>query len=48
VWLHESIPLHFSYAGSRMPTVNRAWVDALLTSATTTPGMRLVDEPPER
>ncbi|GAB2980675.1 DUF7882 family protein [Frigoribacterium salinisoli] len=45
VWLHESIPLHFSYAGSRMPTVNRAWVEALLASAATTPGMRLVDEP---
>lgn len=48
VWVHESVPLHFAYLGSRMPSINRAWVDALLVSATTTPGMRLVDEPPER
>ncbi|WP_423921788.1 ATP-dependent DNA ligase [Frigoribacterium sp. 2-23] len=45
IWLHESIPLQFSYAGSRMANVNRQWIDALLASASTTLGMRLVDEP---
>lgn len=48
VWVHESTPLHFAYAGSRTPVINRAWVDALLATATTTPGMRLVDEPTDR
>jgi len=47
VWVHESIPLRFVYAGSRMAAVNRAWVDALLASASTTVGMRLVPEPQE-
>ena len=45
VWLHESIPLHFSYAGSRMANINRHWIDSLLATATTTLGMRVVDEP---
>lgn len=45
IWVHESIPLRFVYAGSRMPTVNRAWLDVLLASATTTTGMRLIAEP---
>jgi len=47
VWLHESIPLRFAYAGSRMAAINRAWVDALLESASTTVGMRLEPEPQE-
>jgi hypothetical protein len=45
IWMHESIPLRFVYAGSRMAAVNRAWVDELLASASTTVGMRLVPEP---
>jgi hypothetical protein len=47
IWVHESIPLHFVYAGSRMPAVNRAWVTDLLETASTTVGMRLVPEPTE-
>jgi hypothetical protein len=45
IWVHESIPLHFVYAGSRMAAVNRAWVAELLDSASTTVGMRLGPEP---
>ena len=47
IWMHESIPLHFVYAGSRMAAVNRLWVAELLESASTTVGMRLVSEPTE-
>jgi hypothetical protein len=46
LWVHESIPLRFVYAGSRMAAINRAWVDAMLATATTTTGMRVVPEPP--
>jgi hypothetical protein len=47
IWVHESIPLHFVYAGSRIAAVNRAWVSSLLESAATTGGMRIVPEPTE-
>lgn len=45
LWIHEAIPLRFEYAGSRMASVNKAWVDELLATASTTVGMRLTPEP---
>jgi hypothetical protein len=46
VWLHPSIPLFFKYYGSKTPTLNRAWVDALTTSANSGHGLLLSTEPP--
>lgn len=45
LWIHEAIPLRFEYAGSRMASINKTWVDALLVTASTTVGMRLIPEP---
>jgi hypothetical protein len=46
VWLHPSIPLFFKYYGSKTPTINRAWVDALTISANSGHGLLLSTEPP--
>ncbi len=30
IWMHNSLPLVFKYHGSRVPPINRKWVDALM------------------
>jgi hypothetical protein len=39
IWLDRSIPLRFAFLGSRPPTINRDWLQALATSADTTTGL---------
>lgn len=46
IWIHPAIPLTFKFAGSRMPMVNRDWIDVLMLSANTPGGMHLTPEPP--
>lgn len=45
IWLHPSIPLVFKYFGGRSPVINRAWVEALMVSANSASGLRIVPEP---
>ncbi|WP_150308762.1 DUF7882 family protein [Planctomonas psychrotolerans] len=45
IWLHPAVPLVYKYFGSRMPTLNRQWVDALMVSAISPGGLLLVPEP---
>ena len=45
VWLHPTVPLVYSYLGSRTPTINRQWVEALMTSANSVAGLQIVPEP---
>ncbi|MBG6214637.1 MAG: ATP-dependent DNA ligase [Cryobacterium sp.] len=45
VWLHPGISLAYKYFGSRVPTLNRDWVEALSLSANSTIGLQLVAEP---
>jgi hypothetical protein len=44
LWLSASAQLRFSYTTER-PQVNRAWLDALIDTANSTSGMRIVPEP---
>jgi hypothetical protein len=45
IWISPTIPLRFTYqAGGRGPT-NRLWVEALVKSANSVAGLRIVDEP---
>lgn len=46
IWLHQGIPLQFVFFGGREPTLNRAWIDALMASANSPAGLELVPEPP--
>ncbi len=47
IWLHPRVDLWFSFLGSRRPALNRAWVDALMLTANSVDGLRLVEEPPD-
>ncbi|MGV9195348.1 ATP-dependent DNA ligase [Microbacterium sp. MC2] len=45
VWLNPSVALSFKYSGSRQPTLNRAWVEALAVTANSPGGLYIVPEP---
>ncbi len=45
VWLHPGIALAYKYFGSKAPTLNRDWIEALLLSANSSNGLQVVAEP---
>ncbi len=45
IWLSPALPLSFNYYGGRAPNVNPAWIEALMISANSTAGLRMVPEP---
>ena len=45
IWVSAASSLEFSYAGER-PAINRAWLEALVETANTAAGLRLIPEPP--
>ncbi len=47
VWIHPSSNLVFKYHGSRQPSINRAWIEALAATANGPTGLYLVHEPSE-
>lgn len=47
MWLHPAIPLFFSFSGKRHPSLNRAWIDALMRTANSPNGLEVVAEPVE-
>lgn len=47
IWLHPSVSLHFRFAGSRVPSINRSWLDELYAAATSGAGLVLTPEPPD-
>lgn len=48
IWLHPAMTLRFSYATSAPVELNRAWIDALATSADSSKGLSMVSEPDPR
>ncbi|MFF2633447.1 ATP-dependent DNA ligase [Microbacterium sp. NPDC058021] len=46
-WIHPSVPLQFSFHGSRAPRINRVWVEALMQAASGPNGLTVVPEPRE-
>ena len=38
IWLDPSIPLYFKFSGSRIPAVNRDWLEILADSASSSSG----------
>jgi hypothetical protein len=47
VWMQPGSSLVFKYYGSRQPSINRAWVEALAFTANSPGGLYLVPEPAE-
>ncbi|MBN9202083.1 MAG: ATP-dependent DNA ligase [Microbacterium sp. SCN 70-18] len=45
VWVHPQSTLVFRFHGSRTPTLNRDWVEALMFTANTPSGLYRVPEP---
>jgi hypothetical protein len=45
LWIHASLSLVFHFYGSRHPSLNRAWVEALMREADSPAGLRIVPEP---
>ena len=46
VWVHPSASLVFKFYGSRRPTLNPAWIEALAFTANSPSGLYVVPEPP--
>ena len=47
VWVHAGSSLVFKYSGSRQPSINRSWIEALAFTASAPGGLHLVHEPAE-
>jgi len=46
IWLSPSILLHYRYLGSRIPAINRDWVQTLMVSANSSGGLVFTAENP--
>ncbi|MET4156688.1 ATP-dependent DNA ligase [Agromyces sp. PvR057] len=45
IWMHPSAMIVYKYYGSRPPSINRAWIEALSQVANSGAGLHLVPEP---
>lgn len=45
IWMHPSSTLYYRYLGSRLPTINREWIDILMESANSGGGLFFTPEP---
>lgn len=44
LWISREIPMAFAFAGSRPPTLNEQWMEALLMTSQRTGGMVIMPE----
>lgn len=45
LWIDNGVPIHFMYYGSRVPTINTAWVQEMLDSTYRPGGAQIGAEP---
>ncbi len=45
IWLDSAIPLYFKFAGGRVPSINREWLDVLTASSNRSGGLQFTEEP---
>jgi hypothetical protein len=45
VWLDPTSTLYYRYFGSRTPSINREWIEALMLSANSAGGLVFIAEP---
>ncbi|WP_378148034.1 ATP-dependent DNA ligase [Cnuibacter sp. UC19_7] len=48
LWLYPTVPVYFKFSGGRAPSINRTWIDALMTTANSPQGLQVIAEPPEQ
>lgn len=44
IWLDPSIPIYFKFDGSRVPAINKDWLDRLAESASSSQGLVVMGE----
>jgi hypothetical protein len=44
IWMTPALPVYFKFAGSRVPTINTAWLSTLAESAASSTGLVLTTE----
>jgi hypothetical protein len=44
VWMHESVPVHIQFSSTKLPSINRDWINSLMKDATTGT-VHLAEEP---
>jgi hypothetical protein len=44
LWLTPDFPMHFKFLGSRVPQIDREWLDRLMVAASSGSGLIVVDE----
>jgi len=44
LWIDNGIPIYCQYDGSRIPSINREWIDTLAASAATNYGLQITPE----
>lgn len=47
VWISPATAMHFRFEGGHRPSVNKAWLEALMVLANTPDGLRVLPEPAE-
>jgi hypothetical protein len=47
IWIHTAAQLSFEFNGSRPPTLNKDWLEALMLTANSNEGLRILPEPDE-
>jgi|SRR3954466_3595459 hypothetical protein len=45
IWMHPAMNIRFRYSGSRLPELNRAWLEELSMLANSANGLRIIPEP---
>lgn len=44
LWISTGVPLHFEFAGGRIPSINRDWIERLIKECSSGVGLNLADE----
>lgn len=44
LWVDNGVPIHFEYSGGRTPSVNREWIEHLVSAANSSGGLNLADD----
>ncbi|RFA10557.1 hypothetical protein B7R54_16090 [Subtercola boreus] len=47
IWVDPSSTLYYRFYGSRIPSINRVWIERLMASANSGGGLYFTPEPPE-
>jgi hypothetical protein len=49
IWVDNGVPLHITFSGSKVPSLNREWIEAMIVTTATSGGLQLTEEPaPEK